>query len=243
MQLKLFDLIKSFGAHRAIAIPELSIADFQTLALIGPSGGGKSTLLRLIAGLEIPDRGSITVNGIPLSFDPDFLLQYRKKVGVVFQSYNLFPHLTALENIVLPLHHVHGIPLGAAQEIALQHLTRFGLAEHAHKKPTQLSGGQQQRVAIVRAVAIQAELLIFDEPTSALDPLMTAGILDLIVELRLSGSKILLASHHMSFVRKTADWVLFVDEGGIQESAPTERFFAHPVSPSARHFLANVLKY
>lgn len=221
----------------------MEIGNCKTLAILGPSGGGKSTLLRLIGGLEIPDSGEIFLDDKKIIFKEKELLHHRRSLGMVFQSFNLFPHLTALENIELPLHRVHGMSLADARDASLQLLRRFGLREHAYKKPSQLSGGQRQRVAIVRAVGIKARLILLDEPTSALDPLMTSEVLDLVQELEKEGRDIILASHHMTFVKKAADWVAFLADGRILEYGPTQRFFSSPKSAQARQFLEKVLKY
>lgn len=243
MRISLKNISKTFGTHLVLNDVTVDIPECKSLALIGPSGGGKSTLLRLIAGLTFPDTGQIFFDQREVIFDESQLRMHRSSIGIVFQSWNLFPHLTALENISLPLKSVHKYPASEANEMGMQLLDRFGLKDHAHKKPFQLSGGQSQRVAIVRAIAIKPKLLVFDEPTSALDPLMTAEVLDLIVELKQEGSDLILASHHMSFVRKIADWILFLDDGKLMESASVEDFFKNPKNSHAKHFLEKVLKY
>lgn len=243
MRISLKHVSKSFGTHLALSDITVDIPECKTLAFIGPSGGGKSTLLRLIAGLTFPDNGQIFLDEREVIFDENQLRMHRSSIGIVFQSWNLFPHMTALENISLPLKYVYKYSASEANELGMQLLDRFGLKEHAHKKPFQLSGGQSQRVAIVRAIAIKPKLLVFDEPTSALDPLMTAEVLDLIVELKQGGSNLILASHHMSFVRKIADWILFLDEGKLKESASAEDFFKNPKNPDVKYFLEKVLKY
>ena len=182
MKLNLAALTKSFGTHRVLDGITADFGELRSLALIGPSGGGKSTLLRIIAGLELPDAGTVTLDGAPIDFRAAALRQHRAQLGVVFQSFNLFPHLTALANLTLPLEKVHRLAPAAARELAEQSLARFGLAEHHHKRPAELSGGQKQRVAIARAIAIKPRLLLFDEPTSALDPEMTAEVLEAIEE-------------------------------------------------------------
>lgn len=243
MKLRVEKLSKRYGSHHALNEASFEIPDCKILAILGPSGSGKSTLLRLMGGLETPDSGSITFDKNKLLFTPTFLLNYRRQIGFVFQSFNLFPHLTVAQNIELPLHHVHQFPLQEAKEIALQFLSRFGLEEQAHKKPSQLSGGQRQRVAIVRAIAIKARLLLLDEPTSALDPVMTSEVLDLILELRSEGCNIIMVSHHIGFVKKAADWILYTDLGKVLESAPTAQFFSSPQTEQAKKFLEKILKY
>src|SRR5579862_5941460 len=165
MKLKLAQISKSFDGHQVLDAVSLSLEKVHTLALIGPSGGGKSTLLRIIAGLEYPDSGAVEIDGEPVVFLEQMLLRHRRTVGTVFQAFNLFPHLTALQNITLPLEKVHGHTPAEAQEIARQFLARFRLENHAAKRPAELSGGQRQRVAIARAVSIKPKLLLFGEPT------------------------------------------------------------------------------
>lgn len=243
MKLEISQLRKNFGAQRAIAIDKLSISNSSTLAILGPSGGGKSTLLRIIAGLSYPDAGTIVINDQELIFNEKYLRQYRKKIGVVFQSYNLFPHLTALENIVLPLEYVQKISREEATNISIDLLKRFALDKHAEKKPHALSGGQVQRVALIRAIAIQPQLLILDEPTSALDPLMTAEVLELIIELKNEKRNIIMVSHHLQFARRIADQVLFISEGKLLEKGSPEEVFENPVSQQAKDYMSKVLAY
>jgi len=243
MQLVLNALSKSFGGHRVLDDLAADFGELRSLALIGPSGGGKSTLLRIIAGLEVPDSGGFTLNGGAVHFDEAALREHRRHLGVVFQAFNLFPHLTALANITLPLEKVHGLPPSEAERIARESLRRFGLADHAHKKPAELSGGQKQRVAIARAIAIKPRLLLFDEPTSALDPEMTAEVLAVIEELKNEGRDFLLVTHEMGFARHVADRVAFLAEGRIVEHAPAEELFTKPQSQQCRDFLARILRY
>jgi len=243
MKLKIDKVTKTFGVHHALDELSLDVDECSTLAVVGPSGSGKSTLLRLLAGLECPDRGSISVNDQQLVFEEDFLRSYRRTVGTVFQAFNLFPHLTALENIILPLHQVHGLSREEAHQRGLEFLERFDLKGHAFKKPAELSGGQCQRVAIVRAVAIRSSFLLLDEPTSALDPLMTSEVLDLILELKQEGKHIVLISHHLTFVKKIADWIAYIEDGKVLELAKTAAFFASPSHPQTKQYLAKVLKY
>ena len=244
MRLALDGLTKSFGTHRVIDGITCDFGELRSLALIGPSGGGKSTLLRIIAGLETPDAGTVTLDGDAVAFtDEEKLRAHRRRLGVVFQAFNLFPHLTALANITLPLEKVHGLSPAEAEHIARETLGRFQLADHAHKKPAQLSGGQKQRVAIARASAIKPRVLLFDEPTSALDPEMTAEVLDVIEELKNDGRDFLLVTHEMGFARHVADRVAFLAQGRIVEHAPAEELFAAPRSAECRDFLARILKY
>ncbi len=243
MRLDLIDISKSYGDHVALDGVTLSITEMRTIAIMGPSGGGKSTLLRIIAGLETPDKGILSLEGKTVRFDENHLLPYRRRVGVVFQSFNLFPHLTAQENISLPLEKVHGYSRDDASEYALQLLSRFQLERHARKTPAQLSGGQQQRVAIARAVAIKPRLLLFDEPTSALDPEMTVEVLDLISELRTEGRPLLIVTHEIGFARKVADQIIFVHEGRVLEHGNAKDLFEEPATPELRKFLDKVLRY
>jgi polar amino acid transport system ATP-binding protein len=185
----------------------------------------------------------VTVDGAPLPRDEAGLLQHRRSIGTVFQAFNLFPHLSALANITLPLEKVHGYAPDAAREKAREVLARLQLSPHADKKPAQLSGGQQQRVAIARAIAIKPRFLLFDEPTSALDPEMTAEVLDVIGELGREGRDLILVTHHMGFARQVADHGLFVADGRIAESGPAAELFGQPRTEALRNFLAKVLKY
>ena len=243
MQLSLSNLTKSYGRRRVLDDISIDLPDVHALVVIGPSGGGKTTLLRTIAGLERPDSGQMRINGELLQFDDAALLKHRRSIGTVFQAFNLFPHLTALENILLPLEQAHGYEHLQAVETAQSILKRFHLTGHADKKPAQLSGGQQQRVAIARAIAIKPRFLLFDEPTSALDPEMTSEVLDIIGELRDEGRDLLLVTHHMGFARTAGDHCLFVAEGRIVENGPVEHLFAEPHSSELRQFLGRVMRY
>jgi polar amino acid transport system ATP-binding protein len=232
---------KSFGSHLALREVTFRVEFSHTLALVGPSGGGKSTVLRILAGLEYPDSGRISINGHPLASAESDLAAYRKKIGVVFQSYNLFPHLSAADNIRLPLEKVHRFPDAEARTERI--LERFQLRDHGKKKPAELSGGQRQRVAIARALATDPEFLLMDEPTSALDPEMTAEVLDVIAGLREARQPLILVTHEMGFARETADAVAFVSEGQVLECGPAKEFFASPQSVEAKRFLGRILKY
>jgi len=243
MRLKLNGVQKSFNEHVVLKPVSLALPDFHALVLIGPSGGGKTTLLRILAGLEVPDHGSLEIDGQAMRFEEQQLMHHRRSIGTVFQSYNLFPHLSAVENIVLPLEKAHGYSRKAAVELAMGLLERFRLAAHADKKPAQMSGGQQQRVAIARAVAIKPRFLLFDEPTSALDPEMTGEVLDLIAELRSEGRDLILVTHQMGFARRVADQAVFLADGCIVETGPTAQLFDQPESASLKHFLQRVFQY
>ena len=235
------DVEKTFGDHRVLKSVSFNATFEHTMAFIGPSGGGKSTLLRIIAGLEHPDAGTVRLNGGPLIYEEKALRAHRRKVGVVFQAYNLFPHLTAMENVLLPLEKVHRFP--DAHQRADAVLERLRLGAHTGKKPAQLSGGQRQRVAIARALAIDPEFLLLDEPTSALDPEMTAEVLDVIADLRETGQPVVLVTHEMGFARETADLVAFIADGSVDECTEAHEFFNSPRTEAARKFLARVLKY
>ncbi len=243
MNLEVDSLSRAFGAHKALDALSLKVESTRALVLIGPSGGGKSTLLRVLAGLETPDSGSVMLNGERMVFQEKTLLQHRRKTGVVFQSFNLFPHLSVLQNITLPLTAVHQKPAPEAEGIAMELLRRFQLEGHARKKPAALSGGQRQRIAIARALAVQPQFLFLDEPTSALDPAMTAEVLDTIALLREQGRDFVLVTHEMGFARQVSDQVAFIAEGRVVETGATEAFFDTPNSPVTRDFLARILKY
>jgi len=243
MKLEAASLVKSYGRTRALDGLSLSIRDSRVLVLIGPSGGGKSTLLRVLGGLETADEGRVAVNDFTLIADPAALQAYRRKNGFLFQQFNLFPHLTALRNISLPLEKVHGHPPLEARNMAEQALERFGLRDHSHKLPAQLSGGQQQRVGIARAVARKPDVLFLDEPTSALDPEMTAEVLELIQELAEAGQDIILSTHEMGFAKAVADQVAFVAAGHIEEARSPAELFGNPQSPLCQRFLSKVMRY
>jgi polar amino acid transport system ATP-binding protein len=243
MKLNLRDVVKQFGTHTVIDGINLELDDVHCLALIGPSGGGKSTLLRIVAGLEYPTSGSVELNGRRIEYDAEALLRHRRSIGTVFQAYNLFPHLTALRNITLPLEKVHGRTRAEARELAEGTLRRFQLLDHAQKKPAELSGGQRQRVAIARAIAIKPQVVLLDEPTSALDPEMTAEVLELIEELKREGRDLLLVTHEMGFARRLADRVALLADGRIAEIGPPEQVFESSQSVATREFLRRVLRY
>ncbi len=243
MKLSLQELVKRFGTHTVIDHVSLELDSVHCVALIGPSGGGKSTLLRIIAGLEYPTSGSVALNDRPIACDDESLLRHRRSIGTVFQAYNLFPHMTALRNITLPLEKVHGRTPGEARELAETTLRRFQLLDHACKRPAELSGGQRQRVAIARAIAIKPQVVLLDEPTSALDPEMTAEVLELIEELKGEGRDLLLVTHEMGFARRLADRVALLADGRIAEIGPPEQIFGAPESEVTKGFLRRVLKY
>jgi polar amino acid transport system ATP-binding protein len=243
VKLALKQIVKTFDRHIVLDGVSLSLEKVHTLVLVGPSGGGKSTLLRIIGGLEYPDSGGVEINGEPVAFDEVSLLRHRRTVGTVFQSFNLFPHLTALQNITLPLEKVHGRPSAEAEGIARQLLERFRLAGHSNKRPAELSGGQRQRVAIARAISSKPKLLLFDEPTSALDPEMSAEVLDAINELREEGLDFILVTHEMGFARRVADQAAFLADGRIVEAGGVKEVFDASKEELTKGFFAKVLKY
>ena len=244
MKLRIDGLSKSFAGKTVLDGISADFGDARAVVFIGPSGGGKSTLLRTIAGLEAPDAGTVAFDGEPVDYSSeDRLRAHRRRLGVVFQAFNLFPHLTALENITLALEKVHGQTPAQARETAFATLRRFRLDEHAAKKPAELSGGQKQRVAIARAIAAQPRLLLLDEPTSALDPEMTAEVLELIEELKSEGRDFVLVTHEMGFARRVGDTVAFLADGRIVERETAARLFEAPQSAQCRDFLARVLRY
>ena len=244
MNIELSGLGKRYGETQALHGIDLRVEDpVRVLALIGPSGGGKSTLLRLLGGLEVSDVGTIFVGGQALARDDAGLLKHRRRNGYLFQAFNLFPHYNALENVMLPLTEVHGKDAATAEETAMNCLERFGLADHAHKRPAEMSGGQQQRVALARAIAIRPQLLLLDEPTSALDPEMTAEVLEVIEELCRGGQQIILSTHEMGFARAVADEVVFLAAGNVVESGTAEQVFESPESEVVCDFLGRVMRY
>ena len=232
---------KWFGRFQVLKDIDLSVGAGEKIVLCGPSGSGKSTLVRLVNALEPYQAGKVVVNGIELGGDPKAIEAVRREVGMVFQSFNLFPHLTALENLTLAPIWVRRMPKRAAEAHALQLLERVRIAEQAHKYPAQLSGGQQQRVAIARALAMRPKIMLFDEPTSALDPEMIKEVLDVMVELAAEGMTMVVVTHEMGFARTVADRVVFMDRGEIVESAPPQAFFEAPRTERARLFLSQIL--
>jgi len=241
MLLDIRNLVQRFGATTVLDGLELTTGAVGALVLVGPSGGGKSTLLRILAGLDVPTSGSVVFDGEPLPRDEKALRAYRRTVGTVFQAYNLFPHLTAMENLLLPLVHVHGLSEADARERVREPLARFRLADHAHKRPAELSGGQKQRIAILRAIVVRARRLFLDEPTSALDPEMTAEVLEMIGELKDLGTQFVLVTHEMGFARRVADEVAFVGEGRVLAHGPPGAIIEGCAVPRVRDFFARIL--
>ncbi|MEI6804022.1 MAG: amino acid ABC transporter ATP-binding protein [Burkholderiales bacterium] len=231
---------KHFGAFHALKGVTATFYEGQVTAIIGPSGSGKSTYLRTLNRLEAHDAGSITVDGIELNDDLKHLDAIRREVGMVFQSFNLFSHLTILKNVALAPMRVRKMSKADAEAKALALLERVGLKDQAHKYPVQLSGGQQQRVAIARALAMDPKVLLFDEPTSALDPEMVNEVLVVMRELAHTGITMLVVTHEMGFAREVADRLIFFDHGVILEDTTPAEFFANPAHERAKTFLSQV---
>ncbi len=236
------NLVKLFGSLRAVDDVSLTVGRGKVTVIIGPSGSGKSTVLRCINHLETPTSGQIWVDGIRLTHDAKNINAVRAEVGMVFQQFNLFPHLTVLQNVTLAQRVVRKRSEAEAREIAMQQLTRVGIPEKANAYPSQLSGGQQQRVAIARALAMNPKIMLFDEPTSALDPEMIKEVLDVMLELARSGMTMVVVTHEMGFARNAADEIVFMDRGRIVEQAPPEQFFSNPREERARAFLNQILR-
>ncbi|MFG3340147.1 amino acid ABC transporter ATP-binding protein [Glycomyces sp. NPDC048151] len=234
---------KHFGDLHALKDIDLTVEDGEVVVLIGPSGSGKSTLCRTINRLETIDSGDITVNGKPLPAEGRELANLRADVGMVFQHFNLFAHLTVLQNITLGPIKVRRTPKAKADARARQLLERVGLAEKADVFPSQLSGGQQQRVAIARGLAMDPKLMMFDEPTSALDPEMINEVLDVMQDLAREGMTMVVVTHEMGFARRAANRVVFMADGQIVETAPPDEFFDDPKTARAQDFLAKVMTH
>ncbi len=232
---------KWFGEFQALKNIDLAVARGEKIVVCGPSGSGKSTMIRLINRLEAHQSGRIVVDGIELSDDVKAIEKIRAEVGMVFQSFNLFPHLTVLENLTLAPVWVRRTPKKEAEELAMELLVRVRIPEQAGKYPGQLSGGQQQRVAIARALAMRPKMMLFDEPTSALDPEMIKEVLDVMIELAREGMTMICVTHEMGFARTVADRIVFMDAGEIVESAAPADFFAAPKTERARLFLSQIL--
>ncbi|HLT68661.1 MAG TPA: amino acid ABC transporter ATP-binding protein [Acidimicrobiales bacterium] len=232
---------KWFGRFQALKGIDLTVGRQEVVVVIGPSGSGKSTLIRCINRLEEHDRGRIVVDGTELTNDVRKIAEVRREVGMVFQQFNLFPHLTVLDNVTLGLRKVRRWPRAKAVEVAREMLERVKIPEQAHKYPGQLSGGQQQRVAIARALAMQPKIMLFDEPTSALDPEMIAEVLDVMRELARSGMTMIVVTHEMGFAREVADRVVFMADGEIVEVGTPEHFFHDPVEERTKLFLRQIL--
>jgi polar amino acid transport system ATP-binding protein len=234
-------LYKAYDQHLVLRNINLAVEPHEVISLIGASGSGKSTLLRCVNLLEEINAGSIRLNGEPISASLPNANRVRQRIGMVFQSYNLFPHMSVLDNITLAPRQVLGAKRAEAEGAARALLERFGLADKAGEYPDRLSGGQQQRVAIVRALALKPDLLLLDEVTSALDPEMVGEVLDIIRELKEIGMTMMLATHQMAFARQISDRVAFLDAGSIVEMGPPDRILRSPEQPRTRQFLQRVL--
>ena len=234
---------KAYGAIQVLKACTTQVAKGEVVVVCGPSGSGKSTLVKCVNGLEPFQSGDIVLDGISLTDPKTDLPKLRARVGMVFQSFELFPHLRVVENLCLAQEKVLGRTRTEAEAKGMKLLDRVGLAEHAHKYPGQLSGGQQQRVAIARALAMDPIVMLFDEPTSALDPEMVNEVLDVMVALAKEGMTMMVVTHEMGFARKVADRVIFMDRGEIVEDATKDEFFGHPRSERAQQFLSKILQH
>ena len=232
---------KYFGAFHVLKDVSLAVGRGEKVVVCGPSGSGKSTLIRLVNRLETHQSGRVVVDGVELTEDPRTVDRVRREVGMVFQSFNLFPHLTVLENLTLAPIWVQRVPKKEAEDTAMHFLRRVRIPEQVDKYPSQLSGGQQQRVAIARALCMKPKLMLFDEPTSALDPEMIKEVLDVMVELAREGMTMVVVTHEMGFARTVADRVVFMDGDRIVEAAPPADFFSAPKTDRAKLFLSQVL--
>ncbi len=234
---------KFFGEFQALKNVNLEVGKGQKVVVCGPSGSGKSTMIRCINRLESHDNGRIVVNGIELTDSLKNIDAVRSEVGMVFQQFNLFPHLTAVENLMLAPRLVRKMTKSEAREVAMRLLERVHIPEQADKYPVQLSGGQQQRVAIARALCMNPEIMLFDEPTSALDPEMISEVLDVMTELAEEGMTMICVTHEMEFARKVGDLVVFMDFGEIVEAGPPAEFFDNPKHQRTRLFLSQILSH
>jgi glutamate transport system ATP-binding protein len=241
--LQMEQVSKHFGDLHVLQGIDLSIAGGEVVVVVGPSGSGKSTLCRTVNRLEPIDSGTIRLDGQPLPSEGRELARLRSEVGMVFQQFNLFAHMSVLDNVTLGPVKVRGQPRQQAERRARELLARVGVEDQAHKAPAQPSGGQQQRVAIARALAMDPKLILFDEPTSALDPEMISEVLDVMRDLAAAGMTMIVISHEMGFAKSAANRVVFMDGGRILEDAPPEEFFANPKTERAKDFLSKILRH
>ena len=237
------DVHKHYGPLHVLNGIDLQVAEREVVVVIGPSGSGKSTLIRTINRLEPIESGTLVVNGTPVHDRKVDVNKLRRDVGMVFQSFNLFPHLTALQNVVLAPTKVKGVPRGTAREKGMALLTKVGIPEKADAHPVKLSGGQQQRVAIARALAMDPKVMLFDEPTSALDAEMIREVLDVMRDLAREGMTMIVVTHEVGFAREASNRVVFMDGGRIIEDSPTAQFFERPREERARQFLSRVIHH
>ena len=241
--IELVGLTKFFGNFQALHDVSLNVHSGERLVICGPSGSGKSTLIRCVNQLEKHDGGRVIVNGIELGGNKRQLREVRTDVGMVFQQFNLFPHLSVLDNLTLGPMRARQLSKQAATELAMRYLERVRIPEQADKYPSQLSGGQQQRVAIARSLCMEPKVMLFDEPTSALDPEMISEVLDVMVELAQTGMTMMVVTHEMGFARQVADTMVFMDAGKIVENTPPEQFFTQPQSERGQLFLQQILQH
>src|SRR6187397_1305083 len=234
---------KHFGALHVLKGVDLKVAERELVFVIGPSGSGKSTLLRCLNRLEEPSSGSVVVDGIDMLSPRTDINHARQRIGMVFQSFNLYPHMTALDNVTLALRKVAGKSRADADELGHAALARVGLADRAGHRPGELSGGQQQRVAIARAIALEPRVMLFDEPTSALDPELVGSVLAVMRSLRESGMTMIVVSHEMGFARAAADRVIFMDDGQIVEQGPPAQIFESPSHARTRSFIGQIQRH
>lgn len=237
----IYSMSKWFGTFRVLDGIDLAVREGERIVVCGPSGSGKSTMIRCINGLEPFNEGRVVVNGIDLTSKARILNSVRRNVGMVFQQFNLFPHLTVLENCTLAPRWVHKVSEREAERMALHYLEKVRIPEQADKYPRQLSGGQQQRVAIARSLCVKPRIMLFDEPTSSLDPEMVKEVLDTMADLAQDGMTIVCVTHEMGFARRIADRMVFMDRGRIVEEAPPSDFFSAPRHPRTQQFLEQIL--
>ena len=243
MIISLENVSKYFGDFQALKDVTLNVTTGERVVVCGPSGSGKSTMIRCINRLEEHDAGKIVVNGHELTGDLKNIASVRREIGMVFQQFNLFPHLTVLENLTLAPIRARKMTKDGARRLAEGYLERVHIPEQANKYPAQLSGGQQQRVAIARSLCMQPKIMLFDEPTSALDPEMIKEVLDVMVELAEEGMTMIVVTHEMGFAKRAADTIIFMDAGEIVEAASTNDFFANPKSDRTKLFLSQILSH
>ncbi len=241
--IRMKDVSKFFGSFQALKNVSLDVNSGDRVVVCGPSGSGKSTLIRCINRLEKHEQGAIIVDGVTLADSRESLNAIRAEVGMVFQQFNLFPHLTVLENLTLGPVRARNMSKSAATELAMRYLERVRIPEQADKYPRHLSGGQQQRVAIARSLCMEPEIMLFDEPTSALDPEMINEVLEVMAELASSGMTMICVTHEMGFARRVADTMVFMDHGEIVETAPPDSFFSTPKSQRCQEFLQKILHH
>jgi general L-amino acid transport system ATP-binding protein len=242
LAVEMIDVNKWFGSFHALKDINLKVTKGERIVICGPSGSGKSTMIRCINRLEVHEKGKLVVDGIELTGDIKRIDEVRREVGMVFQHFNLFPHMTSLENCMLAPIRVRNMPRKEAEAVAMRYLERVRIPEQARKYPGQLSGGQQQRVAIARALCMNPRIMLFDEPTSALDPEMIKEVLDVMVSLAEEGMTMLVVTHEMSFARQVANRIIFMDAGRIVEESEPREFFENPRHERTKLFLSQILR-